>query len=37
LIAAEDAQLEGAVATREAALDLVRERFGEPEVQQVRT
>jgi poly(A) polymerase len=37
LIAAEDAQLEGAVATREAALDLVRERFGEPEVQQVRS
>jgi len=31
LTAAEDAQLEGAVSTREAALELVRERFGEPE------
>ena len=37
LTAAEDAQLEGAVTTREAALDLVRERFGEPEAQQVRS
>jgi len=30
LTAAEDAQLEGAVATREQALQVVRERFGEP-------
>jgi poly(A) polymerase len=37
LMSAEDAQLEGAVTTREAALDLVRERFGEPEAQQVRS
>ena len=37
LTAAEDAQLEGTVTTREAALGLVRERFGEPEVQQVRS
>ncbi|HEY8309837.1 MAG TPA: CCA tRNA nucleotidyltransferase [Gemmatimonadaceae bacterium] len=35
LTAAEDAQLEGVVTTREAALGLVRERFGEPEPQQV--
>jgi poly(A) polymerase len=32
LTAAEDAQLEGTVATRQDALELVRERFGEPEV-----
>ena len=37
LMAAEDAQLEGAVTTQEAALGLVRERFGEPEAQQVRS
>lgn len=37
LTAAEDAQLEGAVTTREAGLELVRERFGEPEAQQVRS
>jgi poly(A) polymerase len=37
LTVAEDAQLEGAVTTREAALQLVRERFGEPEAQQVRS
>jgi poly(A) polymerase len=37
LTAAEDAQLEGAVTTREAGLGLVRERFGEPEIQQVRS
>jgi poly(A) polymerase len=37
LTAAEDAQLEGSVTTHEAALALVRERFGEPEVQQVRS
>ena len=37
LMVAEDAQLEGAVITREAALRLVRERFGEPEAQQVRS
>jgi hypothetical protein len=28
LLAAEDAQLEGTIATKEEALDLVRERFG---------
>ena len=37
LTVAEDAQLEGSVTTREAALGLVRERFGEPEAQQVRS
>ena len=37
LMSAEDAQLEGSVTTREAALRLVRERFGEPEAQQVRS
>jgi poly(A) polymerase len=37
LTAAEDAQLEGAVTTREAALSFVRERFGEPELEQVRS
>ena len=37
LTAAEDAQLEGVVTTREAALGLVRERFGKPEPQQVRS
>jgi len=37
LTAAEDAQLEGTVTTPEAALSMVRERFGEPEVQQVRS
>jgi poly(A) polymerase len=31
LTAAEDAQLEGAVTTSDQALELVRERFGEPE------
>lgn len=37
LTAAEDAQLEGTVTTPEAALSFVRERFGEPETQQVRS
>jgi poly(A) polymerase len=37
LTVAEDAQLEGEVTTREAAMNLVRNRFGEPEVQQVRS
>lgn len=38
LTAAEDAQLEGAVTTREDALEMMRERFGEPEaVEQVRS
>jgi len=37
LTAAEDAQLEGTVTTPEAALSMVRERFGEPEMQQVRS
>jgi poly(A) polymerase len=38
LTAAEDAQLEGAVSTRDAALELVRERFGEPQpAQEVRS
>ncbi len=37
LAAAEDAQLEGEVMTREAAMSLVRKRFGEPEAQQVRS
>src|SRR5581483_9916273 len=38
LTTAEDAQLEGAVTTREQALELVRERFGVPEVaEQVRS
>ena len=37
LAAAEDAQLEGEVTTREAALNLVRKRFGEPDPQQVRS
>ena len=37
LTVAEDAQLEGTVTTREAALSLMRERFGEPDVQQVRS
>ncbi len=36
LTAAEDAQLEGVVTSREASLRLVRERFGEPDVQRVR-
>jgi len=37
LTAAEDAQLEGSVTTRDAALEFVRERFGEPEMRQVRS
>jgi len=37
LTAAEDAQLEGSVTTRDAALEFVRERFGEPETRQVRS
>ncbi len=35
LTAAEDAQLEGAIATREQAMAFVRERFGEPEAARV--
>jgi poly(A) polymerase len=35
LEAAEDAQLEGTVATRDEALDLVKDRFGEPDVSSI--
>ena len=36
LTVAEDAQLEGTVTTPEAAMSLVRDRFGKPEVQGAR-